>query len=113
MSRVAGLLAAVAVGGVAIAPSGAIVLHKSGSRTAGAAAVPTSFVDYLAGYSLGRSAKSLKVATSFVVPKIVCGSRARAFAPSVGVYSSSNVPTAAAVFAGCNAGHARYWPVLV
>ncbi|MFL5824610.1 MAG: hypothetical protein ACJ764_14350 [Solirubrobacteraceae bacterium] len=113
MSRLAGLLAGVAVGGLAIAPGGAIAHHTSWSRVAGAATVSTSSVNYLAGYSLGRSAKSLKVTTTFVLPRIACGSRARAFAPSVGVYSSSNVPTAAAVFAGCNAGHARYWPVLV
>lgn len=52
--------------------------------------------------------------TTFVVPKLRCGTADQAIAPSVSAFmDDAGRPTAAALFVGCHTGKAHYWPELV
>jgi hypothetical protein len=53
------------------------------------------------------------VTTTFVVPRVTCDGARRAIAPSVSTaYGGQSRPSAAALFVGCYAGQAHYWPEL-
>ncbi len=93
--------------------TGLIMFFATAGLSSPAAAVPTTFAPYLAGYSLGSTGAEFRVTTGFVIPRISCGWEARGFAPSAGVYTSYSTISSAGVFIGCYGGTAHYWPTLV
>ncbi len=58
-------------------------------------------------------APSVIETTNLVVPKLRCGSADQAIAPNFGAYvGDAGRPSTAALFVGCHAGKAHYWPEL-
>ena len=72
----------------------------------------TSNNEFFAGYTLNDpSDSSLHVTATFVVPKLSCGSRARAMSPEDGMEADTEF-SSAGLFVGCYGGKAHYWPTL-
>jgi hypothetical protein len=71
-----------------------------------------------AGYRYSPSSQYYDATTTFVVPKLKCGSANRAIAAAIGLKGSTESDYGgpyrieAGLFIGCHAGKARYWPEL-
>lgn len=112
--RIPGAFALAAVGLAFVNP--AFASSSGHAATADSSAIPT-FRAHYAGYAVRSTRSGLSARATFTVPKISCGSRFMAFAPTVAVFTSSDHrishSSGPSLFIGCYQGRARYFPELV
>lgn len=107
------------IGTLLAAPTAAMAMTTHSATTSlgarGAGDQPQQSPDF-AGWQIAGSYTHVRMSSTFVAPRLKCGTVNRAILPSIGIFttpSPSNKFSGADMVMGCFKGQAHYWPSLV